>query len=250
MGSLRTSALVGAFILLMPSAGAFAADMLGPPPSIPPPVEFGSGWYLRGDLGYKHYTTPDAHFDLAGYGDMINESISDTGLAGVGFGYKWNQNFRTDLTFDYEWPGHFHGNLPCPGPCTPGVDFSDEYANVSAWTGLLNGYVDLGTFSGITPYVGGGVGVSYLTTTNVHYLNPDASTGTWGGDSTLNFAWAVTAGASYDFGNNWALDVNYRYAHLGSAISAPTAPIFGNEAIHYDNINAHELRVGLRYAIQ
>ena len=66
-------------------------------PYVPAPVpyEFGSGWYLRGDIGYKVYGSPNAHFDVAGYGNMIDTNLSDTGVAGVGFGYEWNEWFRT-----------------------------------------------------------------------------------------------------------------------------------------------------------
>jgi len=254
MGSIRNWALaIGAFMLLIPAA-AIAADMPGPPPAPSPgpfaraPFEFGSGWYLRGDIGYKFYNAPDAHFDVAGYGNMINESLTDTGVVGLGLGYKFNQWLRTDLTVDYEWPGHFHGNLNCPTlGCLPGPTYSDEYADISAWTGLVNAYVDLGTWGGFTPYVGAGIGTSYLSTSNVHYVNPDASTGTWGGASKWNLAWALMAGVSYNISPKWLLDLNYRYVNLGDAISGPTT--FGGQPIHYDNISAQEIRLGFRYMI-
>jgi opacity protein-like surface antigen len=249
---LKTTALIGAFIFLMPSAGALAADMPQPPPYSPPPVEIGSGWYLRGDIGYKIYSDPSAHWDEPLYGNMIDESLANTGLAGIGFGYKWNNYFRTDLTFDYEWPAGFHGRLPCPGACgTPPTAgrYSDEYADISAWTGLINGYIDLGNYSGFTPYIGAGIGASYLTATNVHSLDPDGTTPTYDSGSAWNLSWALMAGASYDFGNNWLLDVNYRYANLGNAVSGIIPLLDGTQPVKYDNITAQEIRIGLRYMI-
>jgi opacity protein-like surface antigen len=256
MGRIDRHILYWVLALLLPTGAALAADMPETPyMSAPTPYEFGSGWYLRGDIGYKIYGTPDAHFDIAGFGDMRGEGLSNTGLAGLGFGYKWNDWFRTDLTVDYEWPGHFHGQLNCPSPCTaaPGQEFSSEFANISAWTTLINTYVDLPLFAegptGLTPYVGAGVGASYVTTSNVHFINPGGTTGIWGGGSKWNLAWALTAGISYGITKNTAIDLNYRYVNLGDAISAPTSPVFRNQPLHYDNIDASEVRIGLRYLL-
>ena len=160
MGSLRISGFIGVLAIVASSTIALAADLSMPAPETPPPpIEIGSGWYLRGDIGYKMYNTPSAHFDVAGYGNMIDENITDTGTVGLGFGYRFNSYFRTDLTMDYEWPGKFHGRLPCPNaPCVVGTDYSDEYSDISAWSGLINAYLDFGHWNGFTPYVGGGVG--------------------------------------------------------------------------------------------
>jgi opacity protein-like surface antigen len=256
MGSLRGFGLIGAFAILLPSAQAVAADLPvvyeAPPPV---PYEMGSGWYLRGDLGYKWYSAPSAHFDVPGYGNMIGESLANTGMAGAGFGYRWNDYFRTDFTLDYEWPANFHGRLPCPSPCGGSGSglYSDEYAKISAWSGLVNAYFDFPIggegLSGFTPYIGAGIGASYLETSGVRFVNPNGSTGTWNGASKWNLAWAVTVGASYALSQNWLVDVNYRYLNLGDAASGPTSPVFGNQAIKYDNIDAHEVRVGFRYLI-
>jgi opacity protein-like surface antigen len=256
MGRIDRLILYGMFALLLPTGMAFAADMPETPYApTPTPYEFGSGWYLRGDIGYKLYNNPDAHFDVAGYGNMIDENLSNTGVAGIGFGYKFNDWFRTDLTVDYEWPGHFHGRLPCPAPCTaaPGPEFSDEFASISAWTTLVNAYFDLPLFAegptGLTPYVGAGIGASYLTTSSVRFINPGGATGTWPGDSRWNLAWSLTAGVSYAITKNMLFDLNYRYVNLGDAVSGATSPIFGNKPLHYDNIDANEIRVGIRYLL-
>ncbi|KAB2874861.1 MAG: porin family protein [Bauldia sp.] len=250
MGSLRKLALLGAFAVAVPNAVALAADMPvyeAPPPAVP--YEVGSAWYLRGDLGYKWYATPDARFDLAGYGNMIDESLGNTGVVGFGFGYQFSDYFRTDLTVDYEWPGSFHGRLRCPGTC----GYSDEYADISAWSSLVNFYLDFPLngegVGGITPYIGAGIGASYLVTSDVNYINPDSSTGTWDGAGKWNFAWAAMVGASYAVSRNWLIDLNYRYIDLGKAVSGKTLPQFGNRRIEYDDITAQEIRLGFRYLL-
>src|SRR5262249_47397172 len=161
----------------------------------------------------------------------------NTGVAGLGFGYQWNDWFRTDLTVDYEWPGTFHGRLHCPPPpgavgCTgaPVPEYYDEFADISAWTTLINAYFDLPMFAdaptGLPPYVGAGLGAASLTTTNVHYISPGGSPGSWPGASTWNVAWSLTAGVSYAITKNLLLDLNWRYVNLGDAVSGPTAAQF------------------------
>lgn len=264
MRTAAKSALLTALALVAPSMAATAADLGRPPPVYAPvPYEIGSNWYLRGDIGYKWYGSPTAHYDDPAYladpldgGNFINEDISNTGVVGVGFGYRFNQYFRGDFTLDYEWPGEFHGNLHCIDTGTPCglTDYSDEFASIAAWSGLINAYFDLGTWGGLTPYLGAGIGMSYLTVSNVHFVNPPASDtpgpGSWSGSaSKWNFAWALMAGASFNISRDWLVDVNYRYINLGNAVS-PVLPVLdGTQPIRYDNINAQEVRIGLRYLL-
>ncbi len=255
MLSIRGSALLGAMALLLPSAAAMAADLgaIYYEEPVATPYEIGSNWYLRGDIGYKWYGTPDASYNVNGYGDMIDESLAPTGLAGIGFGYRFNDSFRSDVTIDYEWESEFKGKLSCPNPCTgkPGKEYSKEYANIEAWSGLVNAYWDFGLggegIAGVIPYVGAGIGVSSLTTSKVSYTNPNGTTGTWKGATTTNLAWAVMAGVSVPITNNWLVDLNYRYMDLGDAQSGKTIPALGNKRIKYDDITASEVRVGFRY---
>jgi opacity protein-like surface antigen len=256
MGRFGKTVLLGGIALILP-VSAMAADLPQPPtyyypPAPPPPT---SHWYLRLDLGFKDYRQPSTSFDLPalgynvpGTGEFINESITSTGVVGVGFGWDPDGFFRADVTLDYEWPGHISGNLICNAPCTvkPDPEYSTETADLSAWTLLFNGYIDINPGNGpITPYIGGGIGVSRLTTSNVAFVNPDASTGTWAGATTWNFAWAAMAGVAIDVNPHWIVDLNYRYVHLGNAIAWTT--LGGGTPINYDNINAHEFRVGIRF---
>ncbi len=256
MGSRTKIALIGALAAFLP-AGAMAADFYYPPPvNYPPPVEIASNWYIRGDIGWKAYTAPTALFnaplfgyDVPGAGELIDESLGNTGIIGFGFGYRYSPSFRADLTLDYEWNAPFRGRLECLAPCTPDPDpeYSVETANISALTLLANAYWDIGKWGSLTPYIGAGVGVARLTTSSVAFTNPDTTTGTWPGASTWNFAWALMLGAAYDISPNTAIDFNYRYAHLGNAVSGPTS--LNSIPIQYNNINAHEFRVGFRYSI-
>ncbi len=68
------------------------------------------------------------------------------------------------------------------------------------------------------------------------------------GDGKWNFAWALSAGASYAINPQWSLDVGYRYLNLGDAQSGKIENAAGETThIDYKDIDAHEVRVGLRY---
>lgn len=248
--------LLAGTVLMFPAGAAMAADVppptfYQPPPPAPPPQ---SEWYLRLDFGFKDYVQPEVTydypaggFDVPGTGEFINENIGNSWIAGFGIGWDPAGFFRADITFDYEWPGYFEGELICPDDCGGlGTDlYSTETANITAMTFLLNGYVDFNSLGGqVTPYVGGGIGVARLTTTNVAFENPDGGTGTWTGATTWNFAWALTAGVGIDVAPRVVFDINYRYVHLGTAVAYTS-----DSTIVYSNINAHEFRGGLRFQV-
>ncbi len=247
---LKISALLAAIVLTGPAAPvAIAADFIRPLP----PVVYHGGWYVRGDIGYKWYGTPTAIFDaptfgggfvVPGNGELQNESLSGAWIFGGGIGYDAQGPTRFDFTLDYETPGRFRGELACL-LCGPGPGFSVEQADISAWTGLANFYVDLGGTPHFQPYVGAGLGFSALTTTNVTSDNPPGSI--YSGATHWNFAWALMAGFTKNMSNSLKLDVGYRYVNLGEARSGVIDDGLANTGFfQYQKIQAHEFRVGLR----
>ncbi|WP_298961024.1 outer membrane protein [uncultured Roseibium sp.] len=230
------------FAVVLSSAG-YAADLPTPViehiPAAPAPAV--GGFYLRGDIGYKIYNAPDIKYGTL---DFFDEDMDGTFMLGGGVGYKFNNHFRTDLTLDYEFPAEVKSKAPCFG-CSP--DYSIEKADIDVWTVMLNGYVDIGTWNKITPYVGAGIGASYVTTSDIRFQNPNGASGTYEGDSKWNFAWALMAGASYDITPNLALDGGYRYLNIGDAHSAKFSTGGQNARIEYEDLSAHEFRLGARY---
>ena len=131
---------------------------------------------------------------------------------GFGGGYKY-QWFRADVTVDYANRGKFHGDTATvPSYYT---------AKIDSFTILANVYLDLGTWSGFTPYVGAGVGTTHLRMheyTNVTINEP--------GDSVVdttrwNLSYAGMAGVAFQFSPKLVLDVGYRYLIMGDAVSGP-----------------------------
>ena len=116
----------------------------------------------------------------------------------------------------------------------------------NAWTAMVNGYVDLGTYVGITPYVGAGIGVMQSrSSASYSYTDPTGILAASGKKSEYSFAYSLNAGAAYKLTDNLALDVGYQY------LSSPDAEYFSldgtNGLSQHKGIDNHQIKVGLRY---
>ncbi len=237
MGSLRKFAVAGVLSVLL-AAGAQAAD--APKfPSLPLPLsdktpplieEFSSGWYLRGDLGYRSNTIDSATNLVAP--NPAESHIDKSVTVGGGFGYKakW---FRADVTGDYIAPTKYSGGA---------AGVTTRSTRIDGFNLLVNGYLDLGTWYGITPYIGGGAGGAYLSGSD--YASVPAQAVTPPIRSNWNFAWAYMAGVSFVVHPNFLIDVGYRHIKLGDAESGPDS-----NRLTLKDISADEFRIGLRYLL-
>ena len=95
---------------------------------------------------------------------------------------------------------------------------------------LLNGYLDIGTWHGITPFVGAGVGaadVKISDFTDVGVTNRQR--GLRRHHDEWNFAWAFYAGLAFEVTDAFTVELGYRFLDLATASlaisSATTAPI-------------------------
>lgn len=208
MSILRTVTI--AFSLSAIAVPVFAADMNGPiiapPPVFNPgstPVEFGSGWYLRGDVGY----TFDAEYSQGfGYstaiGDFLRYDYADTVSFRGGFGYRVNSNIRLDVTLESVMDSEFENTIGRSFGGTRTVDVPDGLggtnpdvvyfnsagtvlgtdnslytgttivpitgtevieASYGAETLMFSGYLDMPKMGKITPYIGAGGGIARMT---------------------------------------------------------------------------------------
>lgn len=257
---MKTS-VVGLVAALTACTSAFAADPYQPGPQVLEApevvVQDANGWYLRGDIGYSFNRLRGANFfqgSNALLSDFSTASLEDSFLAGVGVGYQINSYLRSDLTFDYLGKADFKGTTrgggadfgACVGPCT-----STDRTSLRAYSLMANAYVDLGTYAGFTPYVGAGIGGSYVKWDKLRNTAcADDGSGCdspveHGGKGKWRFTYALMAGASYDITCNLKADVGYRFRHIEGG------DMFGykaNGGPGYDKgINSHEVRVGARY---
>ena len=265
-----------AALLLLSVSPALAFDT--PPPVDAPEItsfSSASGWYIRGDLGYNasvDFDKPTVRSFKPALNEYTRTTFDSARFDGdyslnAGVGYQFNDWLRTDATIDY-FKGTFNGKsvtaTRCSGLQPSATKCGSSYEQSMASLGLLaNGYVDLGTYMGLTPYVGAGVGA-----TNVDYGPMRTSRYCVDGGSKCNkfadykdarfegaeswrFTYALMAGLSYDVATNMKLDVGYRYSDVqggdmfdwrSADRSKGATGIKGED----NGFSRHEVRVGLR----
>ncbi len=254
MSILKSVALAAAVTVALPLT-APAADM----PLAPPPyVEYG-GWYLRGDIGMSNqqfrglqhasFATPDtfAWLDKGGF---------ESGpIFGLGIGYQYNSWLRFDVTGEYRGKVGFSA---LDQYSIAGAFFTNDYRGTkSEWVFLANAYADLGTWYGITPFVGAGVGFTVNRIDHFRDTNVIAGGGGWAGPGTkTNLAWALHAGLAYRVTPSFTVELAYRYLWLGDAQTGtlvnldPTVPCAaGCEPMQFRDIQSHDLKLGMRWAL-
>lgn len=230
-------------VAVLAAGSAGAADMPGdyptlPPPTLERPVErpqyLTSGWYLRGDIGYRfQHIGESSSGNAAQIPNPTSAKQDDAYVFGFGAGIK-REWFRLDVTGDYGWRSKYEAEFN-------GGTFSGK---VESFTVMGNGYVDLGTWYGVTPYVGAGIGGANLIFSS--YENPSATApmvSTAVPVSRWNLAWAVMAGLSYAVAPNILIDVGYRHIDMGDISGGP------NEQLTVKKLTGDEVRIGFRYLL-
>ena len=227
------------------TGSATAADLLVDPPVYEAPeivTKSSGGWYLRGDITYDFNEVQDPSYRntaawAVGRTAFTSHETDDAFDIGIGVGYQINEYFRVDLTAEHVFEADFTATSGCPTTCAA-VDTS----SFTTTKLLANAYVDMGNFSGFTPYLGAGLGGAYVQ------WNDLVGAGNEPGNSEWRFAWALHAGVSYDIAESFKLDLGYSYSHIHGGTpfdSGGTTPnLFFDEGI-----TSHVLRAGVRYTI-
>jgi len=226
MHKLTIAALAGAILAAFGASAALAAgDQDGP--------------YIRVDAGisFEKMESFGSGFDFKN--DERNEDIT-TPVVGLGLGYKIGR-FRADLAFDYRRKKNLGKFLH------PELDFFPRAdADITSYGVMANGYWDIATVSlgrgfgdtemTLTPYVGAGIGstILYVETSSADNYRSYATN-----YEKHNLAWAAMAGAAVQVTETTAIDVGYRYQDLGPFMSSD---------LGFDDLTAHDLRIGLRYS--
>lgn len=261
MRSLKILRSVGIAAVLAVGAAdvALAADMPAPPAPMmyapPPALDVGGGFYLRGDLGVGLYDTRGIdNLPPAPNTFTRSSSLGGTVFMGIGAGYAFNSWLRSDVTLEYRKASKYRiweeTTPPTSGLVQSGYNLTR--GKLAAIVGLWNGYIDLGTWNRITPFIGAGVGFAHLRDSDGLDYGYGAFAGGFGRSAdknTTNFAWALHAGLGYDLSTNWKAEVGYRYLNMGTATSgiftcSVACPPYYSRL---KDITAHDLKVGLRY---
>ena len=181
-----------------------------------------------------------------------NEDLGTGSAFGFSVGKYLTNNFRLELEAikrtGYEYDANFF---------PPFTAFTEE-SKIQTEAVFINGFYDFQPFSmrntAITPYLGGGVGISKNKMgTGVEHID-GIPTGVTVDDNTIHqFAYKLSAGTLVSLTEQLSLDVNYQYVNLGAFKGGPgiysNGVFAGNlqRGINGGEIKTQELMVGLQY---
>ena len=234
--------LLAALLLTLPSM-AMAIDL--------------DGYYITAKGGAsKTFNTGTTSFNNAD-GDLItlqNEDLGTGSAFGFSVGKYLTDSFRLELEAIKRTGYEYDVRITADPRFT-------EKAKIQTEALFINGFYDFQPFSlkstSITPYLGGGVGISRNKMgTEVQHFNGIPDVATFDGNSINEFAYKLSAGTLVSLTEQLSLDVNYQYVNLGEFKGGTEVymnGVFNNTSqrgVNGGEIKTQELMVGLQYAFK
>ena len=230
-------------------------------------VEYGSGWYLRGDIG-TYFGDGKVGFSSGGSLDLADQHLGADISYSVGFGHIFNDRFRADLTLS-RLPGfNYYGISPLVpyGGGYSGDCLSEETAHVDVTSLQANAYLTMGEWNRLKPYLGMGLGVASASWSKYErddycLLDPgeDCALATHSGgagvevwqtgapttshEKSLLLVGSIIAGVDYRLSDSLSVDMGYKYSRTADI------GLGGSDFSKIRSLNLHEVRIGLRYEI-
>ena len=219
------------------------------------------GYYITAKGGAsKTFNTGTTSFNNAD-GTLFTSQNEDLGT-GSAFGFSVGKyltdSFRLELEATKRTGYEYDARLTT-------ADFTNETdkAKIQTEAVFINGFYDFQPFSirntAITPYLGGGVGISRNKMgTDVLHSNGIPVGVTYDGNTINQFAYKLSAGTLVSITEQLSLDVNYQYVNLGAfkggtevtdgGVRTPGADF--QRGINGGDIKTQELMVGLQYTFK
>ena len=216
------------------------------------------GYYITAKGGAsKTFNTGATSFNntLGTLFTLQNEDLGTGSAFGFSVGKYLTDSFRLELEAikrtGYEYDARFTNAT---------VTTFTEKAKMQTEAVFINGFYDFQPFSirntAITPYLGGGVGISRNKMGTIVRHNNGIPNLVTIDDNTINqFAYKLSAGTLVSLTEHLSLDVNYQYVNLGAfkggtersdnGVRSPALDL--QRGMNGGDIKTQELMVGLQY---
>lgn len=203
------------------------------------PAPVARSWYVRADIGYAWQNADSLWVE---HPTLASSKVDDTWTIGGGFGRYFGLGLRGDVTYEYRGKTSFDAvSTNC---CSTTTHFDMKSQVVMA-----NIYYDFRPGAHINPYIGAGIGAAFNETSGGSYPANTCGCTPYDGKSQWNMAWALMAGASMNIDSRTKLDMGYRYINLGEVVTGPNQ-WDGKAGPSSKDLDAHELRIGIRYDLR
>lgn len=228
------------------------------------------GPYARFEIGRSDYSADNGFWHPPGFpaDPQVNFNLSakKTGFGALAIGYDWQNGFRGDVSLSVS------GSANVAGPCSSASDGSScathaDISDASISTAAVMGNVfysplgQAGNDSRFQPFLVAGLGLARNKVgqwTRVNTVPPAThGTRTFQGNSSVDLAWSVGAGAAYQLTRpgEWPvmLEASWRYYDYGTAEGGAQSVGAGTsqpqKPLTFDN-TAHVIAVGIRIPLQ
>ncbi len=234
------------------------------PAPIPVPV-YEPAWYFRADFAAGFGSQPSVDVTGTPFGSgtaartigfdpgWLSEDFLPSFTGGVGVGYVWGANFRTDFTVDVHsiMDANFNGSQTYNNGTLQSLTVQDKTRFMSTIL-LMNAYYDIRTGTAFTPYLGGGLGFAVNQLTRSSNSTDTGTTGNFNvSDRTtrIKFAGAAMAGLTYDINSFVSLDVGYRYLFIGGGNEVALRINGVGSDLTVGDISEQQVRAGFRFYV-
>jgi len=219
------------------------------------------GYYITAKGGAsKTFNTGTTSFNntLGTLFTSQNEDLGTGSAFGFSVGKYLTNSFRLELEATKRTGYEYDARISIAG-----FTMFSHKAKIETEALFINGFYDFQPFSirntAITPYLGGGVGISRNKMgTTVEHVN-GIPNGVTLDDNTINqFAYKLSAGTLVSLTEHLSLDVNYQYVNLGAfkgdterSLNGVRTPVLDlQRGINGGDIKTQELMVGLQYTFK
>ena len=217
------------------------------------------GYYITAKGGVSKTFNTGTTSSVISNGALItyqNEDLGTGSAFGFSVGKYLNDNFRLELEAIKRAGYEYDARVSTAGSSTV-----KEKAKIQTEALFINGFYDFQPFSlkstSITPYLGGGVGISRNKMgTDVVHERGLADGFTIDGNTINQFAYKLSAGTLVSITDGLSLDVNYQYVNLGAFKGGTERSRNGafnqtlQRGINGGDIKTQELMVGLQYTFK
>lgn len=188
--------------------------------------------YVEGDFGGSFLGFGSGGYNTAGSFPNTGSDSDGRALLGLAVGGKFLNMVRADLSFVYR--PEFDVTTNSFEPPVPTVFYNTDVQTESL---LFSVYFEPFTFKKITPYIGGGVGCTWIDLSTY-------DTEVAGSRDDANFTWHAEAGLQYELTDHFGVKVGYRYLDIGKV----DCPLDGGTAGNFTaDMNLQEVIFGVRY---
>jgi len=218
----------------------------------------GTGFYVAPKIGFGLLNGYDVKEFFSVFGEKreskkISVDGESTYSGGIAVGYNFKHlgvPVRAEL--EYALYGDAKSNGKRRYVDEDGVGNTKFRSTLGINTLFVNGYYDFHNSSAFTPYVGLGLGLSFVDM-KLKGRTVDSDGDEWsysgGKKSTTNFAWNLSGGVSYALAKQIDLDLGYRFAWIGDG---KTKKNYDDDGDYYyfkaKDVYVHQVLFGMRYS--